>query len=114
MHSSNLPLHYWFTAIRELSKNPKVSSKYIQRLLGHKRYQPIWEMVNKIKARNIKNVIDIDHLFDTWDDLEIDELDDILIKEADFTEILEGGMDGRSEFKHKLYNNNNGNNPQVD
>ena len=108
MHGSNLPLLYWFTAIHLLSENPKISSKEVQRVLGHKRYQPIWEMMNKIKERNVKAYTDVLENQD-WSELDIGELDDILIKEADFAEILEDGMDGRSVFKHKLYKKNGNN-----
>lgn len=51
MHGSKLPLMYWFTAIHLLTATKKTfSAKEIQRQLGHKRYQPIWEMVHKIRS----------------------------------------------------------------
>lgn len=49
--SSKLPLMYWFTAIHLLTSTKKTFSVLeIQRQLGHKRYQPIWEMVHKIRS----------------------------------------------------------------
>ena len=42
---------YWFTAIHLLTGTKKTFSVLeIQRQLGHKRYQPIWEMVHKIRS----------------------------------------------------------------
>ena len=49
--SSKLPLTYWFTTIHLLTSTKKTFSVLeIQRQLGHKRYQPIWEMVHKIRS----------------------------------------------------------------
>ena len=51
MHGSNLPLMYWFKAIHLLtSTNKSISVKEMQRQLGHKRYQPIWEMMHKLRS----------------------------------------------------------------
>ena len=51
MHGSNLPLRYWFIAIHLLTATKKtISAKEMQRQLGHKRYQPIWEMMHKLRS----------------------------------------------------------------
>ena len=51
MHGSNLPLLYWFTAIHLLTSTKKTfSAAEMQRQLGHKRYQPIWEMMHKLRS----------------------------------------------------------------
>jgi len=51
MHKSKLPYRYWLLAIHLLTATKKgFSSKEIQRQLGHKRYQPIWHLVHKIRA----------------------------------------------------------------
>ncbi len=51
MHGSNLPLLYWFTAIHLLTSTKKTfSASEMQRQLGHKRYQPIWEMMHKLRS----------------------------------------------------------------
>lgn len=51
MHGSNLPLMYWFTAIHLLTSTKKsFSALEMQRQLGHKRYQPIWEMMHKLRS----------------------------------------------------------------
>lgn len=51
MHGSKLPLMYWFTAIHLLTSTKKTfSALEMQRQLGHKRYQPIWEMMHKLRS----------------------------------------------------------------
>jgi transposase-like protein len=51
MHKSKLPYRYWLLAFHLITATKKgFSSKEIQRQLGHKRYQPIWSMVHKIRA----------------------------------------------------------------
>ena len=51
MHGSKLPLMYWFTAIHLLTSTKKTfSAKEMQRQLGHKRYQPVWEMMHKLRS----------------------------------------------------------------
>ena len=50
MHGTKLPLMYWFLAIHLLTSTKKaMSACELQRQLGHKRYQPIWEMLHKIR-----------------------------------------------------------------
>ncbi|SHM29954.1 hypothetical protein [Flavobacterium chilense] len=50
MENSNLPIRYWMICIElmTLSKR-KFSILQLQYLLGHKRYHPIWLMVQKIR-----------------------------------------------------------------
>ena len=51
MHKSKLSFRYWLLAFHLITATKKVfSTKEIQRQLGHKRYQPIWCMVHKIRA----------------------------------------------------------------
>jgi len=51
MESSKLPFHYWFVAIYLMSCIKKGSSaRNVQRQLGHKRYEPIWAMMHKIRS----------------------------------------------------------------
>lgn len=50
MHGSKLPLTYWFIAIHLLTSTKKTfSACELQRQLGHKRYQPIWELLHKLR-----------------------------------------------------------------
>lgn len=51
MESSNLPFRYWLIAIGLMSATKKsFSAMEVQRQLGHKRYEPIWSMLHKIRA----------------------------------------------------------------
>lgn len=77
MHGSKLPLMYWFTAIHLMTSTKKTfSALEMQRQLGHKRYQPIWEMMHKLRSvmglrdgKYILNgVVELDEGFFTCDD----------------------------------------------
>lgn len=51
MHGSKLPFMYWFIAMHLLTATKKsTSAAELQRQLGHKRYQPIWEMMHKLRS----------------------------------------------------------------
>ena len=51
MHKSKLSFSYWLLAFHLITATKKgFSTKEIQRQLGHKRYQPIWHMVHKIRS----------------------------------------------------------------
>lgn len=50
MHGSKLPFRYWFVAMHLLTSTKKsFSALEVQRQLGHKRYQPIWTMLHKLR-----------------------------------------------------------------
>lgn len=50
MENSNLPYKYWISAIYYLNEvNEHISALEIQKEFGHKRYEPIWLMLKKIK-----------------------------------------------------------------
>ena len=50
MENSNLPIRKWFLCIHLMSATKKgFSAKEIQRQLGHKRYEPVWRMMHKIR-----------------------------------------------------------------
>lgn len=50
MQNSKLPFRYWFITIHLLTSTKKsFSTEELRCQLGHKRYQPIWEMVNKLR-----------------------------------------------------------------
>ncbi len=70
MHSSKLPLCYWFISMHLLTATKKsFSAVELQRQLGHKRYQPIWEMLHKL--RSIMNLRD--GKYDLFGTVELDE-----------------------------------------
>ena len=51
MENSKLPFRYWFFAIHLLTTSKKpFSALEVQRQLKHKRYQPIWEMLHKLRS----------------------------------------------------------------
>ena len=50
MEHSNLPLKYWLFTIAYLNIiGEKISAVELQKEIGHKRYEPIWFMLKKIK-----------------------------------------------------------------
>ncbi len=50
MENSNLPFQYWMLCIELMTLSKKsFSALEMQRMLGHKRYEPIWFMMNKIR-----------------------------------------------------------------
>lgn len=51
MESSNLPFRYWYMALYCMTRDKKsVSAHQVQRELGHLYYQPIFEMMHKIRT----------------------------------------------------------------
>lgn len=77
MESSKLPFRYWLTAIHLLTSTKKTfSALEMQRQLGHKFYEPIWEMMHKLRALmgkrdaryQLKEMIEMDEgFFETVD-----------------------------------------------
>ena len=50
MEYSKLPFRYRFIAMHLLTSTKKsFSASELQRQLGHKRFQPIWEMLHKLR-----------------------------------------------------------------
>ena len=103
MHGTKLPLLYWFKTINMLVQNPKISTRQIQLALGHKRYQPIWEMVHKLKGvgtgeKTLTNILSLT-VPPLDSDLEIVEIETPLT----FSSVLENGVLSKSKFKHKNY-----------
>lgn len=70
MHSSKLSFQYWFIAMHLLTSTKKsFSAKELQRQLGHKRYEPIWAMMHKIRS-----VMGLrDDTYQLTDTIELDE-----------------------------------------
>ena len=74
MHGSKLPFRWWFITIHLLTATKHTfSAAEIQRQLGAKRYQPVWEMVHKIRTvmgtrdaeYNLAGFIELDEAFFT-------------------------------------------------
>lgn len=50
MHGTKLPIMYWYIAMHLLTSTKKsFSALEMQRQLGHNRYQPIWELMHKLR-----------------------------------------------------------------
>lgn len=50
LEASKLPYTYWFTAMFLMTMTKKsISACDMQRILGHKRYEPIWLMMHKLR-----------------------------------------------------------------
>lgn len=70
MQSSKLSFQYWFIAMHLITSTKKsFSAKEMQRQLGHKRYEPIWAMMHKI--RSVMGLRDADYQLSKW--IELDE-----------------------------------------
>ena len=70
MQHSKLPFQYWFIAMRLLTSTKKsFSAKEVQRQLGHKRYEPIWYMLHKL--RSVMGLRDDEYKLS--DEVELDE-----------------------------------------
>jgi len=57
MQASKLPFRYWFIAMHLLTGTKKTfSALELQRQLGHKYYEPVWYMLQKLrKTMGIRN-----------------------------------------------------------
>jgi len=70
MQNSKLPFQHWFMAMHFLTSTKKTfSAKEIQRQIGHKRYEPIWAMIHKI--RSVMGLRDSQYTL--GDEVELDE-----------------------------------------
>lgn len=70
MQSSKLSFQYWFKAMHLLTATKKsFSAKEMQRQLNHKRYEPIWLMMHKI--RSVMGLRDDE--YQLTDSIELDE-----------------------------------------
>ena len=64
MENSNLPLKYWLSSIVFFNIMKKdISALALQKEIGHKRYEPIWFMVKRIK-----NMTETDYFIDKISD----------------------------------------------
>lgn len=70
MHGSKLPVFDWFVAMYLMASTKRsISALEVQRQLGRKRYQPVWEMMHKL--RDVKGRRD--RLYRLSDHVELDE-----------------------------------------
>ena len=72
LESSKLPFWYWYLAMHLMSSTKKgFSAHEVRRQLGHKRYEPIWLMMKKIRtfmgkseeAKTLKGMVELDDAY---------------------------------------------------
>ena len=72
LEASKLPFRYWFTAMYFMTMTKKsMSAKEMQRQLEHKRYEPIWLMMHKLRltmgkrddTHKLSGAVEIDEAF---------------------------------------------------
>lgn len=77
MESSKLPFQYWYATMHLITATKKsFSAKELQRQLGHKRYEPIWAMLHKLRLvmgyrdgqYQLQDVVEMDEGFFTNSD----------------------------------------------
>lgn len=121
MESSKPPLLYWFTAMHLLTAtNKTLSAHELQRQLGHKCYQPIWEMLHKLRnvmdkrdgKYTLSNSIEIvEGFFST--EVPDDQKDDGLkwgagkhrrFCKRQFDQLVIASTTYTPDFKHRVYN----------
>ncbi len=70
MHKSKLSFRYWFIVMHLLTSTRKTfSAKEIQRQLGHKRYEPVWQMMHKLRNAMGKR----DDGYELYGEMELDD-----------------------------------------
>ena len=84
MENSKLPFRYWLIAMHLLSSVKKpFSTLELQRQIGHKFYEPIWEMVQKLRLAmgdrdsqyQLNEFVELDEgFFESTKEAEVDEL----------------------------------------
>jgi transposase-like protein len=72
LENTKLPYHYWFTAMHLITSTKKgFSALEVQHQIGHKRYEPIWAMLHKIRSvmgkrdneHHLEGQVEIDEAF---------------------------------------------------
>jgi transposase-like protein len=98
MENSKLPFRYWLTAMQFLTHNKKsYSAKSIQNELGHKRYEPIWTMLHKLRA--VMGYRDSEYELSNW--IELDEGFFEHVKTKDQENKTNGGKNKRGRGSEK-------------
>jgi len=70
LQHSKLPFQYWFMAMHLMTMTKKgISATELQFQLGHKRYEPIWKMMHKIR----RGMGERDKRYQLSEEVEIDE-----------------------------------------
>lgn len=74
LENSKLPFRYWYIAVHLMSSTKKgFSAHEMRRQIGHKRYEPIWNMMHKIRRAmgngmrdlSLKGMVELDDAYVT-------------------------------------------------
>ena len=96
MEHSKLPYRYWLVAMHLMTATKKpFSALELQKQLGHKRYEPIWEMVHKLRA--VMGLRDTQYTLNN--DVEMDEAFIEIVIEDDDNEKLKRGRGSQRQAK---------------
>lgn len=103
MENSHLPFSYWYKAMHLMSSQKEgISALALQQELGHKRYEPIWSMLHKLRSIMGKR----DELYQIEGSFELDEgfFEHVIMDKKERERIEEQGVKrGRgSEEKSKV------------
>ena len=91
MQDSKLPVRYWYHALHLMTATKKgYSALEIQRQLGHKRYEPIWQMVHKIRI----SMGERDDRYKLGGGVEMDEgfFEHVLLDKEEREQVKENGL----------------------
>lgn len=96
LEASKLPFRYWFMAMYFMTMTKKsMSAKEMQRQLGHKRYEPVWLMMHKIRLTMGKR----DDIHKLNGEVEIDEAFFETVNEIEEGEDLKRGRGSQRQTK---------------
>ncbi len=97
MQNSKLPFQYWFIAMHLITSTKKTfSAKELQRQLGHKRYEPIWAMLHKLRL--VMGMRDAE--YQLKDEVELDDgFFKTVTAERDKSETLKRGRGSQQQTK---------------
>ena len=96
LQASKLPYSYWFMAMYLMTFTKKgLSALELQSQLGHKRYQPIWEMMHKLRVAMGKR----DDQYNLSGELEMDEAFFKTVNELKKGEVIKRGKGSQLQTK---------------
>lgn len=96
MEASKLPFQYWFFAMYFMTMTKKgISAKELQRQLGHKRYEPVWLMMHKLRLTMGKR----DDAYRLAGSVEMDEAFFETVNEIDKSQELKRGRGSQRQTK---------------
>lgn len=98
LENSKLPLRYWFIAIHLITSTKKTfSASELQRQLGHSRYEPIWEMLHKLRL--VMGRRDDEYKLKEWAELDEGFFKIVINKNEGTREIKKRGRGSQNQAK---------------